>query len=1445
MAQFYYPEGLPGPICDAIIPDVVETAAERAKRLADAAEPRTKIITPVRPPNDATNWPLYTVCDIDEEGNLVNCQPVFDRAGPYEFVPIVPNEDAGDIEDIPYPADFGITDDFFVPLINKYSCIPFDPDINIRPVTFFSRVGNLITRYPYPKSNVLTYPVNAVIGVTQSSITVNFSEDGSQVIIDGEGKGSVTVKLEWDDNPNTLGVALDSVTVGGSTLTRSGTSGSAEATLQVSAGTILPLTFSNLNPANANLAERLQGNSLCLLDGNIGGTYPITYTGLNAPTSDIDVAQNGQNLRIDDDPTNGFDENAKFEIRSTSSNINAEFTDAETLSITGDGGGSVTLRLEWDDNPNTSGTAVDTISVGGQTWTRSGEQGSQEFTISVSPGGGGGDDCNATLSIGASTGGDPKALSLWTENGDRYGVWTNPAQCTLPCLQQVVLYDIEFPRDNIYYFEFGADDEGEFFFDNESTPFAACTTGTILNPDLFPTATGPLIVPKYVTAGKHQMVAKVTNGAPGGFGLQDLYIDTSVDWGSVSPGAGTAIRQELDGPASGVTISAAFDSAGNNLVVTGSGEGTVTFTYEWDDDITENGKALDSIQIRNSTINQTGASTTYTTSPLYRYLNNTQPGPTQFNWVITGQSSNAGFQIIDGGQTIRWDDDANNSFDENARMEIKSINQDGNSSVTCNFTSDGSGITIGGSGSATVELEFTWDDSPGISDQAVGTLQLLGETFSQGNNRTGSITRNVSVQAASDTGDHFTGLDPNPPNGYTSEGILCHVFTTPRPPGTFRIRDREPGKPQSSYDAFGFSPSDNAPFTIEGQQVETIPIYAKTNGSDVMWTNTANEGLGQGYEPDYTNSANGIAFYAMANPTSVVVPSASSGRESRTITVNGGQTYPITYTGLNSANTPINVVSDTEICFKDGAGSDCNGILTITASTENNTGMNEVSGFVVPDDSPTGKYLSFGTITAGPLVQNRSASITLDLTGAKSISFWCIAGTDTNGGERPNDPNETLEVNFGTGWVVLLGSKQYYDISFAQYDGRFGAWTNYTVEVPLGARVANKTINLRSTGDVPEIGGDYLGLTPANFAATYANCGDVFGIYKITTEVEVPPNCDNPSDFAHNWATNPGGWYVKICEGAPCIKGETLDWGPVNGRGRAASNAWGTFMDTYAIWPEGYKTLAGIPQTISFTIYLTRDDTINLEYSGDNRIQFLWNGTQVVDATGTYGTSNTLAINATRGEYILTMTVTNAPGVGTPPDNSWDGNPAGGAFVISYSNGETIRTSLDLDQNFDGNMIWNTREAVLYGWLTDCSLNDVESIYGTGFEGYVLYNDGTLDRGAFIDTLKPGYTLQPVTSGSGFVTNYTVLHEAIVQAYILDIKRYPEPTRVDVGRLTGYDGWINHFRTQPVNSIAQLQQQIYNTYITSVANGGSGEQAYQQSKGGVQGTYDSCDIQRV
>ena len=60
------------------------------------------------------------------------------------------------------------------------------------------------------------------------------------------------------------------------------------------------------------------------------------------------------------------------------------------------------------------------------------------------------------------------------------------------------------------------------------------------------------------------------------------------------------------------------------------------------------------------------------------------------------------------------------------------------------------------------------------------------------------------------TGDHFTGLDSIPPEGYDNEGILDNVFVGPQPPGTVPLIDDEEGnrsnagKPLSSYTAYVF-----------------------------------------------------------------------------------------------------------------------------------------------------------------------------------------------------------------------------------------------------------------------------------------------------------------------------------------------------------------------------------------------------------------------------------------------------------------------------------------------------------------------------------------------------------------------------------------------------------------------------------------------------------------
>ena len=125
-------------------------------------------------------------------------------------------------------------------------------------------------------------------------------------------------------------------------------------------------------------------------------------------------------------------------------------------------------------------------------------------------------------------------------------------------------------------------------------------------------------------------------------------------------------------------------------------------------------------------------------------------------------------------------------------------------------------------------------------------------------------------------GDHFTGLDSIAPEGYDNEGILANVFVGPQPPGTIRLIDDEEGnrsnegKPLSSYTAYVFPPNGNRPFKIDGGEIPTTLLYAKTNNSDVLFTSDVNEGSPE-YFLDKTNNAYGYAFYAPTSPVSITV----------------------------------------------------------------------------------------------------------------------------------------------------------------------------------------------------------------------------------------------------------------------------------------------------------------------------------------------------------------------------------------------------------------------------------------------------------------------------------------------------------------------------------------------------------------------------------------------
>jgi len=77
---------------------------------------------------------------------------------------------------------------------------------------------------------------NAEFKIVSSSpgLDVKFSGDGRS--LDVKGSGDVTIRLKWNDNPSTAGVALESISLGGKTWRQSGSRGDQTETIKVSGG---------------------------------------------------------------------------------------------------------------------------------------------------------------------------------------------------------------------------------------------------------------------------------------------------------------------------------------------------------------------------------------------------------------------------------------------------------------------------------------------------------------------------------------------------------------------------------------------------------------------------------------------------------------------------------------------------------------------------------------------------------------------------------------------------------------------------------------------------------------------------------------------------------------------------------------------------------------------------------------------------------------------------------------------------------------------------------------------------------------------------------------------------------------------------------------------------------------------------------------------------------
>ena len=196
------------------------------------------------------------------------------------------------------------------------------------------------------------------IDSTSPGLTAKFSDDGSKLIT--KGNGNVTLKFKWDDDPKSAGKAVGELKVSDKTFKQKGEEGEERQTIYVG------------NTANGDpIPESTR-------------VYPIKFNNLNPNNNPIEVSGNNRTnkrdaLKLKDN--NGKDINAKIIIEDVKGGT-AKFTlDGKGIEVKGDC--DIRITLEWDDDPNRSGKALDSFEIGGKVWNQVGKEGTKTQTINL------------------------------------------------------------------------------------------------------------------------------------------------------------------------------------------------------------------------------------------------------------------------------------------------------------------------------------------------------------------------------------------------------------------------------------------------------------------------------------------------------------------------------------------------------------------------------------------------------------------------------------------------------------------------------------------------------------------------------------------------------------------------------------------------------------------------------------------------------------------------------------------------------------------------------------------------------------------------------------------------------------------------------------------------------------------------------------------------------
>ena len=184
--------------------------------------------------------------------------------------------------------------------------------------------------------------------------TAKFSDDGSELIV--KGNGEVTLKFKWDDDPRSAGQAVGELRVGGKTFRQVGKKGEERQTIRVGGGTSKGATRKNITKS-----------------------FGINYNGLNPTNNPINVSSNGRRIKLKDG--GGSDTNAEIIIEDVKGGTARFSSDGRSIEATGSC--SVRITLEWDDKTNVAGVSLNSFEIGGKVWTRRGTKGDKTQTITL------------------------------------------------------------------------------------------------------------------------------------------------------------------------------------------------------------------------------------------------------------------------------------------------------------------------------------------------------------------------------------------------------------------------------------------------------------------------------------------------------------------------------------------------------------------------------------------------------------------------------------------------------------------------------------------------------------------------------------------------------------------------------------------------------------------------------------------------------------------------------------------------------------------------------------------------------------------------------------------------------------------------------------------------------------------------------------------------------